>query len=151
MIKEVTNVYLVKGNEVCLGMKKRGFGQGFWNGTGGKVLEGETIKEAAKREAKEEFGVDLIQLKNMGKIFFVFKDGFEHKSHLFVCNSWIGSPQESEEMSPCWFKIDKIPFDKMWETDKHWLPIILNNKKIDASFYFNNDAKTIDRFSIKEI
>jgi 8-oxo-dGTP diphosphatase/2-hydroxy-dATP diphosphatase len=72
MRKKVTNVYLVRGNEVCLGMKKRGFGQGMWNGTGGKVGKDETTKEAAKREAKEEFGVDLIKLKSMGKILFVF-------------------------------------------------------------------------------
>ncbi len=39
---------------VLLGMKKRGFGIGHWNGFGGKVEEGESIEEAAKREVKEE-------------------------------------------------------------------------------------------------
>ena len=151
MGKEVTNVYLVQGNEVCLGMKKRGFGQGLWNGTGGKVMENETIEEAAKREAKEEFGVDLVELKNMGKIFFVFKDGFEHECHLYICHKWEGKPSESEEMSPRWFKVEEIPFDKMWETDKHWLPIILEDKRIEAVFYFNNDAKTIEKYNLKEI
>lgn len=34
---------------VLLGMKKRGFGAGKWNGFGGKVQPGETIEEAARR------------------------------------------------------------------------------------------------------
>lgn len=151
MRKKVTIVYLIRGNEVCLGMKKRGFGQGLWNGTGGKVLENETIEEAAKREAKEEFGVDLVKMKNMGKILFVFKDGFEHESHLFISYNWDGTPTESEEMLPAWFDFKNLPFDKMWEDDKYWLPMVLNNKKIEAVFYFNDDAKTIEKFNIKEI
>jgi hypothetical protein len=28
-------------------------------------------------------------------------------------------------MKPEWFSIDEIPFDKMWEDDKYWMPRIL--------------------------
>ena len=35
--------------QVLLGMKKRGFGAGRYNGFGGKVEPGETVKEAAIR------------------------------------------------------------------------------------------------------
>ena len=41
---------------VLLGMKKRGFGVGRWNGFGGKVQREETIEDAAKRELREEAG-----------------------------------------------------------------------------------------------
>ena len=34
---------------ILLGMKKRGFGSGKWNGFGGKVEPNETIEDAAKR------------------------------------------------------------------------------------------------------
>lgn len=34
---------------VLLGLKKRGFGIGKWNGFGGKVETGESVSEAAKR------------------------------------------------------------------------------------------------------
>jgi len=40
-------------DRILLGMKKRGFGAGWWNGFGGKVQQGETIEEAAKRSTKE--------------------------------------------------------------------------------------------------
>ncbi len=36
----------VREQRVLLGMKKRGFGSGKWNGFGGKVESGETLEEA---------------------------------------------------------------------------------------------------------
>ena len=47
--------------DVLLGMKKRGFGIGKWNGFGGKVKDGETIRECAMRETQEECGLEVIQ------------------------------------------------------------------------------------------
>ena len=56
--------------KVLLGMKKRGFGAGRWNGFGGKVKDGESIKEAAKREVVEEVGLKVKELEKMGIINF---------------------------------------------------------------------------------
>ncbi len=42
---------------VLLGMKKRGFGAGKWNGFGGKVEKGESNTQAAIRELEEESGI----------------------------------------------------------------------------------------------
>lgn len=52
----------------------------------------------SKREAKEESGLDLLTLKNIGKIDFQF----EHKMsetlecHLFCADSFAGEIQETE-------------------------------------------------------
>ncbi len=46
-------------NHILLAMKKRGFGEGKWNGAGGKVEEGETIVQAASRELQEETGIEI--------------------------------------------------------------------------------------------
>ena len=48
--KLLTLAFLRDGGNVLLGLKKRGFGKGKWNGFGGKVEEGETIIEAAARK-----------------------------------------------------------------------------------------------------
>ena len=47
--KLLTLVLVCNETQVLLGMKKRGFGEGRWNGFGGKVESGETITEAAIR------------------------------------------------------------------------------------------------------
>lgn len=44
-----TLVLVLQPPRILLGMKKRGFGVGLWNGFGGKVQEGESIEEGAKR------------------------------------------------------------------------------------------------------
>lgn len=38
-----------KTNALLLGLKKKGFGEGKWNGFGGKVEKDETISEGAVR------------------------------------------------------------------------------------------------------
>jgi 8-oxo-dGTP pyrophosphatase MutT (NUDIX family) len=47
--KVLTLVLIREHARVLLGMKKRGFGQGRWNGFGGKVEPGETILQGALR------------------------------------------------------------------------------------------------------
>lgn len=45
-------ITLVKQNSrILLGLKKKGFGEGKWNGFGGKVETGESIETAAIRYA----------------------------------------------------------------------------------------------------
>ncbi|MCO5556826.1 hypothetical protein L7F22_010379 [Adiantum nelumboides] len=48
--KLLTLAIVNRGGQVLLGLKKRGFGEGYYNGFGGKVEVGETIEEAARRE-----------------------------------------------------------------------------------------------------
>lgn len=47
--KVMTLTMILKNDEVLLGMKNRGIGEGKWNGFGGKVEANETIDDAAKR------------------------------------------------------------------------------------------------------
>jgi 8-oxo-dGTP pyrophosphatase MutT (NUDIX family) len=47
--KLLTLLFVLEPGKVLLGMKKRGFGVGRWNGFGGKVQSGESIEEGAIR------------------------------------------------------------------------------------------------------
>ena len=60
MRKILTLCIINRGNEVLLGMKKKGFGQGKWNGFGGKVMPHEEIEDAARREVFEEAGIEFV-------------------------------------------------------------------------------------------
>ena len=122
---------------VLLGMKKRGFGEGKWNGFGGKVMSGETIEEAARREIREEAGMEVDMLEKVGIIDFEFKGDPEIlEVHLFRSTSFSGNPVETEEMKPQWFDVDKIPFENMWPDDQYWFPFFLAGKKFKGKFLF---------------
>lgn len=47
--KVLTLAFVRESTRILLGLKKRGFGQGLWNGFGGKVQPGETIEAGAVR------------------------------------------------------------------------------------------------------
>jgi 8-oxo-dGTP pyrophosphatase MutT (NUDIX family) len=154
-MKQATLSLLVKENEILLAMKKRSFGIGKWNGAGGKFDPGKgdkTIVDAAARETKEEIGVDIKNPEKVGVMHFHFpyKPEWDQDVHLFLVKNWEGEPQESEEMAPAWFSFDKIPYDKMWDDDKHWLPHILKGEKIEADFIFR-EGEIIDKHNIKTV
>lgn len=138
-----TLVFLRKDDHVLLGLKKRGFGEGKWNGIGGKPDRDESILDAAKRELQEEIGVVAKELEHVAKLSFSFDANADWNQtvYVFIVNSWIGQPVETEEMHPQWFTIDSIPFDSMWEDDAYWLPPVLEGKKITGDFQFNADQK----------
>lgn len=132
-------------SRVLLGLKKRGFGAGRWNGFGGKVEAGETIEDAAKREVYEEAGVKIADMDKVGHIEFEFvgePDTLE--VNIFKAVSFNGEPVEGEEMKPQWFYSDKIPFDQMWPDDKYWLPLFLDGKKFRGKFLFEGHDKILE-------
>lgn len=61
--------YDASNKHILLGLKKRGFGVGKWNGFGGKVMENESIHKCAARELKEECGIEDTVLEKMGILF----------------------------------------------------------------------------------
>jgi len=143
---------LLDGDRVLLGMKKRGFGVGKWNGIGGKVKSGEAIEEAALRELAEEVGVRTKpqHLKKVGHVRFHsdYTDTLEWEMHIFAVRAWEGEPRESDEMKPQWFRHDEIPFGEMWADDKHWLPHVLAGKKITAQFHFDESTNGFDYLDV---
>ena len=138
--------------EILLAMKKRGFGKGRWNGVGGKpdLEKGETVFDSAIRETEEEIGVKIKNLEKIAIMNFFFPEipkekDFDQQVHTFLVNEWEGEPIETEEMKPQWFKIEEIPYNKMWDDDKHWLPHILENKKLKAEFHFDKKDRIIKK------
>ena len=144
MKKIQTLCIIYKHPHILLGMKKRGFGAGKWNGFGGHVEKGEEIPAAAKRELFEEAGVEVENFEKAGVLNFYFPDGKNLEAHVFRANDFIGEPSESEEMRPQWFHIDEIPFHEMWSDDKHWMPLFLEGKKFNGKFIFDENTNISD-------
>ena len=144
-MKQTTLCLLINEGKILLAMKKRGFGVGRWNGSGGKfdAEKDKNILDTAIRETKEEIGIEMINPEKVGLFHFYFphKPEWDQDVHLFVAKKWQGELSESEEMMPKWFSIDEIPYDKMWDDDKFWLPHILKGKKLEADFTFEEGDK----------
>lgn len=151
MKKLLTLCLAVKDGQVLLGMKKRGFGAGRWNGFGGKVEPGETIEEGAKREMSEECGVAITTMEKVGIHEFEFEKerGTILEVHVFRVDVWSGEPEETEEMRPEWFAFSDIPYDTMWPDDRYWLPLFLDGKKFRTKFLFGESDSVLEQ-SIEE-
>ena len=126
-----------------MGLKKKGFGQGLWNGFGGKVEKGETIEHAAVREVQEEAGITPLGLKKRGKIDFYQFNGEVFEVHFFTATSFSGTPKEWEKLIPKWFDETEIPYDKMFPDDKIWLPMLLGGQKFSGEVWFDKDYKIV--------
>jgi hypothetical protein len=63
---------------------------------------------------------------------------------------WTGNPEESDEMKPVWCMINQIPFESMWDDASYWLPLVLEGKRIKASFVYKDDNETVGEARIEE-
>lgn len=150
-----TLCYIIKDGKTLLIKKKRGLGAGLWNGPGGRVEEGESEAEAASREVFEEVGLVPDNPKKIGELeFFLDKKNGEHnhwsddvkhwRVHVFVSHDCDGIEKETEEATPKWFAINKIPYDEMWQDDKIWMPLMFDNKNFRGTFRFDGNNNIID-------
>lgn len=146
MKKILTLCLAIRDDKILLGMKKRGFGMGRWNGFGGKVEEGESIEDGAKREMQEECGVEIQKMEKVGIHEFEFHDkrGDILEVHVFRVDTFSGEPIETEEMRPQWFTIDAVPYDAMWPDDIHWIPVFLAGRKFRTKFLFGKGDSVLE-------
>lgn len=137
-----TLVFVCQGPQVLLIHKKTGHGQGLINGPGGKLHAGETPEDCARRELKEELGVSVRRLTQVARLRFVELEGDQWLGYAFVGTGLLGTPRETREARPLWLPRNDLPFDRMWEDDRHWLPLALSETPVEADFLFR-DSKLL--------
>ena len=151
-MKQSVVTYLIKDNNVCLGLKKFGYSKGKWNGFGGKIEEGETPKQAASREVLEESGV-TIKTPDLSQVasFYYHEPQGDWEVTVFLCNKFEGIPKESKEMLPEWFEMDNLPLNDMWENDSLWLKKVFSgNKLLKGKFWHDKNGRVI-KHKLREV
>jgi 8-oxo-dGTP pyrophosphatase MutT (NUDIX family) len=153
--KKTTIVFPFKDGEILMGMKKRGFGQGWWNGFGGKLESGESYEDSARRETVEEVGIEVGELVHIADLHFYFDDVLQIVSRVYRTD-FTGEPVETEEMRPQFFATDDLPYDTMWPGDDKWIPQVLADE-VDQPLGFivhfdkDNAFKSIEEVPINQL
>lgn len=139
-MQHATLCYPLEDDRVLLIEKKRGVGEGFYNGPGGKVEPGETPEEAVVREVREETSLRVNDPEKLGELEFYFGDDPFMFVHVFRGTDFSGTPEESPEARPEWFDFESVPYDRMWPDDRLWLPELFEGETFAGTFWFDADG-----------
>jgi len=133
-----TLLFVVDGARVLLIDKKRGHGAGYINGPGGKLEAGETPQQCAIRETLEETGIRAVEPVLHGRFRFVDLVQLQWLGYIYVAHQHGGTAVETEEARTVWTALDDIPFARMWEDDRFWLPRVLAGEFLEGEFLFDD-------------
>ena len=150
-IRKAVRCYLIKDNEVVVTKYKKGNKkEGYYDIPGGKIEEGESPKQTAIREMKEETGINIQNLKYKGIMTI------EYPNRMFIFDTFIskeyeGEPQEFEENTSEWIDIDELLKKEKILSNIILLDKFLIKGLIDDNRNFNLHIKVDEQENILEI
>ncbi len=105
--------------------KKNDMNKDKWLGIGGKLEDGETPFDCARREIREECGIEALNLSYRGIITFVSDIYGTEYMHLFSASSYRGKiDYDCDEGKLEWVPKDKIYDLPIWEGDKIFFKLL---------------------------
>ncbi|MEP2776842.1 MAG: 8-oxo-dGTP diphosphatase [Luteolibacter sp.] len=134
-----TLMFVVRDGQILLIEKKRGHGAGKVNGPGGKIDPGESPLDCAVRETEEELLITVKNPHKVAELWFHMSDYPGILCHVYFAEDFDGTPQETDEAVPLWVPLGEIPYDRMWEDDRHWLPLVLDGQTLLGKFTFEGE------------
>ena len=137
--ERATLLFVVRNGRILLIEKHRGLGQGKINGPGGRLEPGETPRAAAIREVEEEIRVRPTGIHPAGELRFQFVSGYAIHVYVFRADGFSGTPEPTVEATPIWVEVESIPYERMWEDDVVWLPLLLRGQQFSGRFVFDGD------------
>jgi 8-oxo-dGTP diphosphatase len=142
----------IDGDKVLLAQKTRKIGVGKFNGTGGELEPGETLRECVVRESLKELGITIDQ-RNMEHVAII--DFFNRRMNgtvfrarvwVYIARGWKGMFRAGEEMiNPTLFPLGNLPFDSMMSADRCWIPeVLFEKRKIRAKFHYSPNQEDLE-------
>jgi 8-oxo-dGTP diphosphatase len=134
-----TLMFIIQNGRILLIEKKRGLGAGKINGPGGKIDPGETPLQAIIRETQEELCITPCAPRKLGELWFSMSDYPDILCHVYRSDEFTGTPTDTDEATPVWTTLDAIPYQRMWEDDRFWLPYVISEESFLGRFAFEGE------------
>jgi 8-oxo-dGTP diphosphatase len=151
-VTEATLCHPVVHGELLLIRKQRGIGAGKLVGPGGKVEDGETPAETARREVREELRVEPRGVERCGEFDFHFRDDAVDEDsmhvHVFAADGVEGEPAETAEAVPEWHPVEDPPYGEMWIDDRVWLPHLLAGETFRGEFVLSDNGESLRSYEM---
>jgi 8-oxo-dGTP diphosphatase len=103
-------VFIFKNGKFIMGCRKGSHGDGSWSVPGGHLEFGETIEQGAIREAIEETGLQIQNIKVVGITNDIFKAENKHYITIWVASEWkkgkevVNEPDKFLKLKWCTFE-----------------------------------------------
>ena len=127
-----TLVYLFRGDEVLLiyrNKKENDVNEGKYMGVGGHIEGKETPLQCAKREVKEESNLNLKKARYLGRLDFINTKCAPERIYVFKGIEYDGEIGECNEGELRYVKLSEALDLPMWEGDKLFFPLLLEEEK----------------------
>ena len=143
-----TLVYVVKDDQVLMIHRNQRLDDlhfDKYNGLGGKFEEGESPRQCAIRELKEESGLDAHKLTLKGHILFpkFDKHGRDWLVFIYTVQEFKGELIKlNHEGELKWIPKNKILELNLWEGDKQFLPHVFSNSTFEGVIVYQDGKVT---------
>ena len=139
---ETVLAYIERNDEYLLlyrNKKKNDINEGKWIGVGGHIEKGESPEQALIREIKEETDLDVLSYVKKGIVYF-YNNDFSEIMHLYVVKNYKGTIKECDEGVLELKKKNEIFDLPMWEGDKYFLKLLLEDSPyFELELNYNGD------------
>ena len=126
-MKDTTLCYIERNHQYLMlhrTKKENDLNHDKWIGIGGHVEAGETPTDCILREAREETGLQLLDLTYRGLIHFRSDLWEDEEMYLFTATRFTGELIACDEGELEWVDIDEIENLPLWEGDKIFLKLL---------------------------
>ena len=103
---------------------------GKYNGLGGKLDRGEDVVAGARREIREEAGIECTAMQLRGTISWpgFGKQGEDWLGFVFLVTAFEGEPfSANPEGTLEWVQVERIMDLPLWDGDRHFLPLVFDD------------------------
>ena len=126
-----TLCYIEKENKYLMlhrTSKKKDGNKDKWIGVGGHFEKGESPEECLLREVKEETGLELTSYQFRGIVTFISDEWPDEYMCLYKADRYMGDIGNCDEGELVWVEKEKIMDLNIWEGDKIFLKLLMENQ-----------------------